>query len=258
VLARLAVRAVARDCAAPSTTVVVGTAAAGSSRELSRARPGCRRALRRVAMAGLSAPLLTLLLLALLPPLRAGGAEAARQPQPRQPAQLQLVLDPGSAPPLANGANFWTAGPRGFNSNATLVPPLQTDVQRLGEAALLAWDGAAGARRTQPLMDTATTVRILGGWAPRRACQAALPVPGCVPAPDAPPCCSANGTRVACCPPVAWHDIAFRQPDGSTLGYRWSVLWQRLDPLVNNSIHPIVVLDNVDYTFVKNASIGKT
>jgi hypothetical protein len=34
------------------------------------------------------------------------------------------------------------------------------------------------------------------------------------------------------------------------------VLWQRLDPLVNNSIHPIVVLDNVDYAFVADPSIG--
>lgn len=35
------------------------------------------------------------------------------------------------------------------------------------------------------------------------------------------------------------------------------MLWSRLDPLVNNSIHPIVVLDNVDYCFVHNFSIGK-
>ena len=41
-----------------------------------------------------------------------------------------------------------------------------------------------------------------------------------------------------------------------TLAYRWQLLWERLDPLVNNSIHLIVVLDNVDYAFVKNASVG--
>lgn len=59
------------------------------------------------------------------------------------------------------------------------------------------------------------------------------------------------------CPDVGWHDIAYRAANGS-VGYRWEVFWERLDPLVVGSrILPVLVLDNVDFVFVKDASIGK-
>lgn len=182
------------------------------------------------------------------------AAEATRQTQLSSPV-LQLELNPGTAPPLVGGANFWTAGPRGFNNAKALDPPLVTDLQHLGVMKLLDWTRAAGANRTQPLVDTMTTVRVLGGWQVSAACQATRPIPGCVPSPDAPQCCTMKGARVACCPPADRGDIVLRRSNG-TLAYRWQLLWERLDPLVNNSIHLIVVLDNVDYAFVKNASVG--
>jgi hypothetical protein len=186
----------------------------------------------------------------------AAEAKAGRGKKRPPPPALHLQLKPSTAPALVGGANFWTAGPRGFNNERTLNPPLVTDLQRLGATTLLDWTGPPGAARTQPLVDTTTTIRVLGGWQVSAACQATRPIPGCVPSPEAPQCCMVNGTRVACCPPPDRGDIVVRQPNGS-LTYRWQLLWERLDPLVNNSIRLIVVLDNVDYAFVKNASIGK-
>jgi hypothetical protein len=194
--------------------------------------------------------------LAMMPPALAAVAKVRRRTQLSSPAPLHLELKPETAPPLVGGANFWTAGPRGFNNEKMLNPPLLADLQHLGVTTLLDWSGAPGASRTQPLVDTMTTIRVLGGWQVSAACQATRPIPGCVPSPDTPQCCTMNGARVACCPPVDRGDIVLRQPNG-TLAYRWQLLWERLDPLVNNSINLIVVLDNVDYAFVKNASVGK-
>ena len=144
------------------------------------------------------------------------------------PALLELVLEPSTnAPRFRNGAAFFTAGPHGFNNNHTLMPPLLSDLQRLGATALLDWDGVGRALRTEPLVDTVTTPRLLGGWSVGKNVQQ-----------------------------QGWSDLAFRTSDGS-LAYRWELLWSRLDPMVNNSIHPIVVLDNVDYAFCANASDGK-
>eukprot|EP01043_Picozoa_sp_COSAG02_P004041 COSAG02_NODE_102_length_36716_cov_233.851025_21_plen_418_part_00 len=168
---------------------------------------------------------------------------------------LHLTLKPDSAPTLSQGSNFWTAAPRGFNNAEALDPPLLTDLQRQGVTTLLDWNGHYGATRTQPLVDTTSTIRILGGWQVSARCSAARPIPGCIPSPDTPLCCDANGTRVSCCPAPDWGDIVLRQPSGS-LVYRWQLLWQRLDPQVNNSIIPMFVLDNVDYAFVKDANIG--
>ena len=81
----------------------------------------------------------------------------------------------------------------------------------------------------RPLVDITTTVRILGGWSASKGPSAS---------------------------PASWADIAYRAAGGK-LGYRWGLLWSRLDPLVNNSINPIIVLDNVDYVFVRNASVGR-
>ena len=80
------------------------------------------------------------------------------------PALLELVLDPSTAPPFRNGAAFFTAGPHGFNNNQTLTPPLLSDLQRLGATSLLDWDGVGRALHTEPLTDTITTPRLLGGW----------------------------------------------------------------------------------------------
>ena len=185
------------------------------------------------------------------PPAALAAASGAPPPPP-----LRLVLDPASAPAFRSGAAFFTAAPNGFNNNLTLVPPLLSDLRRLGEAQLLGWDGVGQALRTEPLVDTVSAIRLLGGWGSAAACEGQAPIPGCVPTPEERRCCARNGTREPCCPPASWSDIAFRQPDGA-LGHRWPLLWTRLDPLINNSIHPIVVLDNVDYVFVKNFSIGK-
>jgi len=175
-------------------------------------------------------------------------------------APLRLVLGPPTtAPPFRNAAAFFTAGPHGFNNNATLMPPLLSDLQRLGETALLGWYGVdSTSAHTEPLTDTVSTPRLLGGWSQSKRCTELLPIPGCKPTPARPRCCknSATGMHQKCCAPADWSDIAYRAADGR-LVYRWELLWTRLDPLVNNSIHPVVVLDNVDYAFVKNASIGK-
>jgi hypothetical protein len=150
------------------------------------------------------------------------GAGAGGAP----PAPLQLRLDAATAPPFPEAAAFFAAGPQGFAYNGSLAPPLLADLRRLGVPELLGWDGIGGAARTEPLTDTVTTVRVLGGWKPKHG------------------------------QPAGWSDIAYRVADGG-LGYRWELLWSRLDPLVNSSIRPIVVLDNVDYAFVRNASEGK-
>ena len=84
-----------------------------------------------------------------------------------------------TAPPFPHGAAFFTAAPHGFNNNRTIIPPLLADLQRTGVTDLLGWtgsgargasasgggggDGGSGAR-SEPLADTVTTVRLLGGW----------------------------------------------------------------------------------------------
>ena len=158
-----------------------------------------------------------------------------------RPATLQLVLQQSTQQtyPFPNGAGFFAAAPQGFNNNRTLEPPLVSDLQRLGIDELLGWEtatapaaaaaAAAPAARTEPLVDIATTLRILGGWSASKGPSAS---------------------------PASWADIAYRAAGGK-LGYRWGLLWSRLDPLVNNSINPIIVLDNVDYVFVRNASVGR-
>ena len=83
-----------------------------------------------------------------------------QQPQPQHQPQHQ---PPPASPPLPHAAAFFTAGPQGFNANASLVLPLLSDLQHLGIAELLGW-GGIGSNRTEPLIDTVTTVRVLGGW----------------------------------------------------------------------------------------------
>ena len=188
--------------------------------------------------------------------LLSAAAASAANAGPAQP--LRLALNPATAPPLLNAAAFFTAGPHGFNNNQTLTPPLLSDLQRLGETALLGWDGVVGsssdrphatkttsaALRTEPLTDMVTTPRLLGGWSPSKRCAKLKPIPGCVETPARTHCCTLHKAPAKCCAPVGWSDIAYRVADGG-LAYRWELLWSRLDPMVNNSINPVVVLVSV-------------
>lgn len=62
--------------------------------------------------------------------------------------------------------------------------------------------------------DTISAVRLLGGWK--------IPEP------------------------IESHDLVYREEDGS-LAYRWALLHKRIDPIVENGLTPLIVLDNVPY-----------
>lgn len=173
---------------------------------------------------------------------------------------LRLDADGGSEFPF----DFWTAAPmtdRNLESNVSYSRWLVSmdELKETGELEMLSWNGT-GAPYTNPLTDTMSTVRLLGGW----ASTSSLPI-GCLrggslyPNCTKPHCCQMEpgGPRAQCCNPIDWSDAAYRVPSGG-LGFRWDALFDRLDPVVNNSINPVMVLDNVDYAFVTNkASIGK-
>jgi len=189
---------------------------------------------------------------------------------PRAISEIALTLQQSPVPDAGlsfpRPSLFWSAAPmtdRNLNSNNS-AHWLRTvsDVVASGDEKLLELSIPAGATHLYPLSDTMSTVRVLGGWGSgmsvswnESCCQGCKPFPACTP----PHCCQANSTpatgRVACCNPVAWSDVAFKAtPSG--LMYRWSALYDRLDSIVNNSIRPILVLDNVDYAFVVNPSQG--
>lgn len=92
-----------------------------------------------------------------------------------------------------------------------------------GEAALLAWSPPSGAEKVQPHADAQTLVRFLGGLKDFDAS-------------------SENATA---------GDVVVRGADGTLEGIRWDLVFERLDPFVNNSISPIIMLDNVPWAFAK-------
>lgn len=173
-------------------------------------------------------------------------------------ATLVLVYDHENASPFPS--NFWTAAPmtdRNLDSNETAWLISVKHLIASGDDKLLAWNGNGG-DFTYPLTDTMSTVRLLGGWAntsgvPRGCLVAGHLYPNCTP----PHCCQKEpgGPRAQCCNPVSWSDVVWK--NGLGLGFRWQSLYDRLDGIVNNSIKPIIVLDNVDYAFVKHATVGK-
>ena len=55
---------------------------------------------------------------------------------------------------------------------------------------------------------------------------------------------------------LVFRDVVYRDNATGELVPRWNLLWDRLDPYVNNSIHPVVVLDNIPYCFVAQPSLG--
>ena len=67
------------------------------------------------------------------------------------PAAINLTLElrTRTPAPLLNGAAFFTGHPRGFNNNATLLPPPISQLQRLGEDDLLGWHPAGGRCRAK-------------------------------------------------------------------------------------------------------------
>lgn len=81
----------------------------------------------------------------------------------------------------------------------------------------------------------------------------------------------ALGIPRMCCNPVEWSDIAYpvaahdfhnstktraQRVTTHAFNLRLEALFARLDHIVNNSILPVLVLDNVDYMFVDNATVG--
>ena len=92
-----------------------------------------------------------------------------------------------------------------------------------GEAAMLAWSPPAGAAHVNPLADTMSLVRLLGG----------LGAKDFLPGAD-----------------VRSGDIVNRSAATGRLNpIRWDLVRSRLDPYVLNGIAPIVVLDNVPWAF---------
>jgi len=95
---------------------------------------------------------------------------------------------------------------------------------------MLAWLPPANSEKCNPLADAQSLVRFLGG----------------LPAKDFPP----NQKD------LTKGDVVYRTDSGS-LRIRWDLVFGRLDPFVNNSIHPIIVLDNVPWAFAP-AGASKT
>ena len=177
----------------------------------------------------------------------------------RAPLVVTLTYDHENGSPFPS--NFWTAGPKtdhNLNSNETTTWLLSVKhLSASGDNKLLAWNGTGGAF-TYPLTDSMSTVRLLGGWAntsgvPRGCLVKGHLYPNCT----RPHCCQKEpgGPRAQCCNPVSWSDVVWG--NGRGLRFRWQLLYDRLDGIVNNSIKPIIVLDNVDYAFVKHATVGK-
>jgi hypothetical protein len=96
---------------------------------------------------------------------------------------------------------------------------LSSDFVASGESAMLAWKPPKAAEFVTPLANSMTLVRFLGGL---------------------------SATKHHPDPSVG--DVVYRASDG-TLIVRWTLVWARLDPFVNNSIAPVIVLDNVPYCF---------
>lgn len=193
---------------------------------------------------------------------------AAAPATPLSPAIGLVLRDGPAAMPFPHPARFWTAAPM---TDANLNPnrtdnwlPSVAAIQRDGDDKLLGISPPPGATHMYPLSDTMSTVRILGGWGPNvgvswaeKCCAKCKPFPDCDAVKHE--CCDAdprNTTgRMACCNPEVWSDVAYAGPEGRMM-YRWPAFFDRLDSLVNNSIRPVLVLDNVDYVFVAQPREG--
>jgi hypothetical protein len=93
---------------------------------------------------------------------------------------------------------------------------------------MLAWSPPENSEKVNPMADTQSLVRFLGG----------------LPAKDFPAGQQDDVTK---------GDVVYRTNKGS-LVVRWNLVFSRLDPFVNNSIAPIIVLDNVPWAFAPPAT----
>ena len=148
-----------------------------------------------------------------------------------QPPHFLLRLHLGGAafPPgrRFSPQQFWSAAPSTQDSNpvgAHHDGPRRpaADYVASGEARMHAWSPPPGAQYVEPLTNTQSLVRFLGG----------LPTASPFPAGDDP----------------SVGDVVYRAANGS-LAMRWSLVFSRLDPFVRNGVKPIVVLDNVPWAF---------
>ena len=97
------------------------------------------------------------------------------------------------------------------------------DLIASGESAMLGWVPPKTSERVNPLSESHTFVRLLGGG------SSALGTPGSNPP---------NG------------DVVLRNEASGELETQWELLWSRLDLWVNSTLPtPILVLDNVPYAF---------
>ena len=137
---------------------------------------------------------------------------------------LSLTSNGPAFPPgrRFSASEFW---------GASVILPLANGPERsaadliaTGESAMLGWaPPTSSTRRVNPLSESHTLVRLLGGG------TSALGTPG-----KHPP----NG------------DVVLRNEASHQLETQWELLWSRLDPWVNSSLPtPILVLDNVPYAF---------
>eukprot|EP00756_Hemistasia_phaeocysticola_P047799 Hpha_TRINITY_DN22263_c0_g1::TRINITY_DN22263_c0_g1_i1::g.167034::m.167034/K01198/xynB; xylan 1,4-beta-xylosidase len=149
--------------------------------------------------------------------------------------RLQLPGE-GKGKPFPPGggtaASFWTSAPQTTDSKPLEVhlPTRKvSDFIESGEAEMLGWYPPTGAERCEPFAESQSLVRFLGGLRQTNFKPGVDPSVG---------------------------DVVYRDDTTSELKMRWNLVWNRLDPYVNNSIHPIIVLDNVPYVFVKNFTPG--
>ena len=140
---------------------------------------------------------------------------------------LRLVTRGATATAFPPGRRF---SPAGFWAASPVLPLAQgpvrpaADLVASGEAAMLAWTPPPGVALVDPMCDSHSLVRLLGGGS------------------------SANGSSSKHGAPDG--DVVLRTPTGA-LETQWALLWSRLDPWVNASgiPHPILVLDNVPWAF---------
>ena len=146
---------------------------------------------------------------------------------PRPHFLLTLRPDGAAFPPgrRFSPQRFWCAAPvtQDNDASAHRIGPNRPaqDFIASGEANMLSWSPPSNARYVEPLANTQSLVRFLGG----------LPNRSFPPGDD----------------PSAG-DVVYRTANGS-LAMRWPLVFRRLDPFVNNSIAPIIVLDNVPFAF---------
>ena len=112
-------------------------------------------------------------------------------------------------------SRFWTASPSTQDSHPTSMPAHGSaglrpaaDFVASGEAAMLAWSPPQGAARVNPVADTMSLVRLLGGLGAK----------------DFPPGAD-----------VTSGDVVNRSTVTGRLNpIRWDLVWSRLDPYVRN------------------------